>query len=83
MSNIKPLFILQRRAVRIIHKVDFREHTKRLFIKSGLLKPKYLVELLQTLLIMYRAKSRVNISKVFSSGDGDHRRKFHQYPPGE
>ena len=38
MSNIMPLFLLQKRAIRIIHKVKFGEHTNSLFIKSGLLR---------------------------------------------
>lgn len=86
ISNIKPLFLLQKRAVRIIHKAGYREHTSSLFIKSGLLKLKDLIEL-QTLTVMFRAKSKAlpeNLQKlfVFSSEDEIHRRKFnfkHQF----
>ena len=35
-TNIKPLVTLQKRAVRIIHKVEAREHTNGLFISLGL-----------------------------------------------
>lgn len=40
------------------YKVQFREHTNRLFIKSGLLKLTELIEL-QTLQIMFKAKKGV------------------------
>ena len=75
-----PLFLLQKRAIRIIHKVQFREHTNSLFIKSGLLKLTEIIEL-QTLQIMFKAKNRVlpeNLQKlfVFTSEDENHRRRF-------
>ncbi len=80
MSNIMPLFLLQKRAIRIIHEVKFGEHTNSLFIKSGLLKLTEIREL-QMLLIMFKAKNRVlpeNLLKlfVFTSEDGNHRRRF-------
>ncbi len=58
MSNIKPLFVLQKRAVGNIHNLDYREFINGLFIKSGFLKFKDLVQL-QTLLVMYKAKSTI------------------------
>jgi len=80
MSNIKPLSILQKRAVRIIHNADSREHTNRQFFKSGLLKLKDIAEL-QTLLVMHSAKSRmlpVYLQQlfVFGSDKEDHRKTF-------
>jgi len=59
-TNLAPLFILQKRALRIIHGVAPREHTTRehtrgLFLESGLLKLKDLVSL-QTLLVVHKAK---------------------------
>ena len=80
MSNIKPLSILQKRAVRIIYKADSREHTNRLLLKSGLLKLKEIAEL-QTLLVMHKVKSRmlpvyVQQLFVFGSDKEDHRRTF-------
>ena len=53
-TNLMPLFILQKRAIRIINGVAPREHTG-LFLRSGLLKLKDLVSL-QTLLVVYKAK---------------------------
>ncbi len=78
MSNIKPLFVLQKRAVRIIHNVDFREHTKGLFIKSGLLKLKELIEL-QTLLVMCKTKCKIlpeNYRGCFCLRGRNHRGKL-------
>ena len=79
MSNIKPLSILQKRSVRIIHKADSREHTNRQFFKSGLLKLKEIAEL-QTSLVMHKATSRmlpVYLQQLFAFGSDkeDHRRK--------
>ncbi len=48
MSNLKPLFILQKKTVRIIHYLHLQEHANALFIESGLLKLQDLTEL-QTL----------------------------------
>lgn len=81
ITNIVPLFILQKRSVRIIHKVDAREHTNELFIKWGLLKLKNIVDL-QTLLVMFKAKNRAlpeNLQKYFafrSENQEEHGRKF-------
>ena len=60
--------------------MEAREHTNKLFIKSGLLKLKDIVEL-QTLLVMFKVKGRTmpdNIQNLFafSSENKDHRRKF-------
>ena len=78
-SNITPLIMLQKRALRIIHKEDFRAHTNRLFALSGLLKIMDLVEL-RTLLVVQKAKNKElpkQLQKFFkaSSEDEDHRRK--------
>ena len=79
-TNIKPLVILQKRAIRVIHKVEAREHTNGLFIKSRLMTCIDIVEL-QTLLVMFKAKSRTlpeNIQDffVFTAGNYEHRRKY-------
>jgi hypothetical protein len=54
-SRIKPLVLLQKRVIRIINKVDYREHTAPLFRSSHIL---VLVDLIKfkTLCIMYKAK---------------------------
>uniref|UniRef100_A0A3B3IP09 Reverse transcriptase domain-containing protein n=1 Tax=Oryzias latipes TaxID=8090 RepID=A0A3B3IP09_ORYLA len=79
-TNIMPLILLQKRAIRIIHKANFRDHTNDLFIKSGLLKLKNLIEL-QTLLVMFKARNRdlpEDLQKlfIFTTGDENHRRKY-------
>ena len=78
-SNIIPMIMLQKRALRIIYKEDFRAHTTRLFMLSGLLTFLDLVEL-RTLLVVFRAKYRElpkQLQKLFefSSEDEDHRRR--------
>ena len=80
VTTLKPLYMLQKRAVRIIHKAHYREHTNRLFIKSRILKLEEVVKL-QTQIIMFRAKSKalpVNLQVLFefSSESGQSRRKY-------
>jgi len=75
-----PLFILQKRAIHIIFKAGYRDHTNPLFIRSGLLKFKDIVEL-QTLLVMFKARSKAlphDLQKLFvcTSEDGNHRRPY-------
>lgn len=55
VSNLMPLIILQKRALRIINRAPPREHTNGLFLKSGLLKLKDMI-VLQTLLVMHKVK---------------------------
>lgn len=57
-TSKKTVLILQKKALRIFHKVYYREHINRQFIKSGFLKFKDFVEL-QTLVFMFRAKNRI------------------------
>ena len=85
-SNMTPLIMLQKRALRIMYKEDYRAHTNRLFMLSGCLKIMDLVEL-RTLLTVFRAKNRtlpIELQRlfIFSSENEDHRRRYdfkHQY----
>lgn len=43
-NSLQPIFILQKRAIRIIHKVDFLEHTNPLFYTSKIIKFHDIVE---------------------------------------
>lgn len=52
--TINPLVTLQKRAVQIIHKVGFLEHTHNLFIQSKLLKIHDLVKY-YTSIILFKA----------------------------
>uniref|UniRef100_A0A669CTI2 Reverse transcriptase domain-containing protein n=1 Tax=Oreochromis niloticus TaxID=8128 RepID=A0A669CTI2_ORENI len=79
-TYIHPLYLLQKKVVRMVHNVKYREHTNNLFIKSKLLKFEDLVKL-QTLLFMCKAKNNTLPLKlqslfVLCSGSGDSRRKF-------
>lgn len=77
-TYIHPLYLLQKKVVRMVHNVKYREHTNNLFIKSKLLKFEDLVKL-QTL-FMCKAKNNTLPLKlqrwfVLCSGIGDSRRK--------
>lgn len=68
-SNLNPLVILQKRAVRIIHKVGFLDHTHDLFIQSKLLKLHDLVKY-NTSIFMFKAFNKllpVNLQHLFSN----------------
>ena len=53
-STLKPLLTLQKRAIRLIHKVHFLEHTNLLFFKSKIIKFYDIVEF-QTAQFVYKA----------------------------
>uniref|UniRef100_A0A672GYN6 Reverse transcriptase domain-containing protein n=1 Tax=Salarias fasciatus TaxID=181472 RepID=A0A672GYN6_SALFA len=55
-TAIQPIITLQKRAIRIVHKVAFRDHTNSLFFHSKLLKFIDIVEYL-TVQLMYRASN--------------------------
>lgn len=79
-SSLSSLTVLQKRIIRIIHKVGYLDHTHSLFIQSKILKFPDLV-LYQTLQLMYKAKSNKlpsNIQQLFKIEDGyyDLRQKF-------
>lgn len=71
-STLQPLVILQKRAIRIVHNVKFREHTNILFLKSKMLKLFDLVEF-KTAQFMYKARYRLlsgNIQNMFYEREG-------------
>lgn len=53
-THTQSILPLQKKAVRIIHKVNHRAHTKQLFIKSKLLKLHDLIKY-RTVQIMFKA----------------------------
>ena len=57
-TNVNPIFILQKRVIRIIKRAEFREPTNALFIELHALKFWDLVNL-QTLLILYKAQNKL------------------------
>jgi len=56
-SSLEPLFILQKRAIRIIHKVGYREHTNTLFIMSKIMKLYDMIEF-QTAQFLFKARNK-------------------------
>lgn len=74
VSSLQRLFILQKRAVRIVHNIGFREHTSALFFQSITLKFFDLLEF-ETIQIVYKPKDNLlpgNIQKMFSEREGDY-----------
>lgn len=68
-TSLYSLTILQKRAIRIIHKVGYQEHTNPLFLKSKLLKITDIVQY-QTAQIMFKAKNKLlpgNIQQLFKN----------------
>ena len=66
-TNTYPIFILQKRAIRIIHKTTYREPTNPLFIKLKILKFKDLIDY-KTIQIVFRAHNNQlprNIQELF------------------
>ena len=53
--NLNPIITLQKKALRIVHKAQYLEHTAELFSKSRILTLTELVKL-QTLQVMFKAK---------------------------
>ena len=71
-SSLTGLTVLQKRAIRIIHKVACRDHTNILFLNSNLLKFTDIIEY-KTALIMYKARYNhlpVNIQLMFTDREG-------------
>ena len=70
-TNTKSIFILQKRAIRIINKATYREPSNQLFIKVKALKFKDLVDI-KTAQIMYKAHQNIlpnNIQILFQKKD--------------
>ena len=71
-SHLETVFKLQKKAIRIVHNVDFRDHTNTLFIKSNLLKLEDLIKL-KVLLIVFKARANQlpsNIQQLFTNREG-------------
>ena len=71
-TNIQSLCTLQKRAIRIINNVGYRDHTNILFLRVNALKFRDLVEF-KTAQIMYKAKNKLlpgNIQRLFKEREG-------------
>ncbi len=74
-SSLQPLCILQKRDIRIIHNVDYCEHTNQLFIQSKTLKFLDLVEF-KTAHTMFKARNNMlpkNIQEMFFEREGSYK----------
>jgi hypothetical protein len=70
ISRYSSLVLLQKRAIRVINKKEYRHHTNVLFHSSGILKLTDLIQF-KTLLIMYKAKHSLlpnSIQALFEYG---------------
>ena len=71
-NSLQSLFILQKRAIRIIHNTGYLEHTNSLFLQSKVLKLIDLVEF-QTAVFMFKARNNLLpgiIQKMFFEREG-------------
>lgn len=78
-TTTNSVYLLQKRAIRVIHHAGYRDHTNYLFFNAGLLKFYDLVEL-QTLLVMLKAnykKLPTNLQTMFNTIENEGRRKGH------
>uniref|UniRef100_A0A8C6SQ40 Reverse transcriptase domain-containing protein n=1 Tax=Neogobius melanostomus TaxID=47308 RepID=A0A8C6SQ40_9GOBI len=57
-NTLKPIVLLQKRAIRVIHKVGFLDHTNSLFLKSKIMKFCDIVEF-QTVQMLYKARYKL------------------------
>uniref|UniRef100_A0A8C6MEW6 Reverse transcriptase domain-containing protein n=1 Tax=Nothobranchius furzeri TaxID=105023 RepID=A0A8C6MEW6_NOTFU len=66
-TNTNPLFLLQKKVLRILYKANPREHTNKYFVLSKIMKFKDLVNL-KILLIMFKARNNLlptNLQRFF------------------
>ena len=71
-SNLNPLYIIQKRAIRIVHKAGFYDHTNELFLRSNTMKLFDLVEF-KTAQLMFKVRNKllpVNILAMFREREG-------------
>lgn len=70
-TNINPIFLLQKKAIRIVNQKDYREPTNPLFINLHILKLEDLVDL-NTLTVMYKVNNNLlprSIQELFEPRD--------------
>ena len=67
-TSLGPVTILQKRAIRVIHKVGYLDNTHPLFLQSKIMKFTDIVKF-QTAQVLYKAKNKKlpnNIQKLFN-----------------
>ena len=75
-SKLKSIITIQKKAIRIINKTGYREHTSSLFSSNKCLKFHDLVNL-KTLILVYQARNRLlpnNVQNLFKES-----KDFHNY----
>ena len=68
INSVKPIYLLQKKVIRIIHGVSYNDHTNDLFHNSKVVKL-YDLAKFKTACLMYRAKNQMlpnNIQKIFN-----------------
>lgn len=73
-TTVQPLFILQKRAIRIVNNTGYLNHTNALFLKMHTLKLRDLIDF-KTVLIMYKANKKLlpgNIQTLFTERKGNY-----------
>ena len=73
-TNTESIFILQKRAIRIVNRSGYREPSNQLFIKLKALKFKDLVDL-KTVQIMHKAENKLlpnNIQNLFQERESQY-----------
>lgn len=76
-TSLQLLCILQKRAIRIIHKAHHHKHTNQLFLKSKPLKSFYLLEI-KIAQLMFKARKNLflaHIQKMFFEREGGYNLK--------
>ena len=79
-SNIQPLTIIQKRAIRIVNKVGYYDHTNTLFLNSQVMKFIDLINY-RTALFMYKVRNKLvpgNILKLFRDREGGYNFRWDQ-----
>ncbi len=84
-SNLNPLIVMQKKAIRTVHNVRYTHHTNKLFFKSSTLKLLDIVEL-KTAQIAYKARNNLlpgNLQKLFKEREGryEYRHKLNFQQP--
>ena len=78
-SHLKPLFILQKRAIRTINKVPYLDHTNPLFLSNKILKLQDIYKFTVST-YMYENHSRMTLNSTHSFST---RNRSHLVPPYE
>lgn len=74
-SRVRKLMVLQKRAIRVVDKAQYRDHTDPIFKKYNCLKFQDIVNL-KSLIIVYQAKNNIlpdNVQNLFKESQSAHK----------